>query len=325
MSKNRKQANVIQRMRQVLRVKNYADRTEEIYTSWVKRFVRFYDLERDPADMEPEEIVAFLDHLANVEKVAPATQNQALNAIAFLFRDVLGKDMGDVSDFARAKATTRLPTVLTHSEATRVVEAVAPPNHLAAMLMYGAGLRVSESVKLRVKDVDFARRELIIRQGKGDKDRVTVLAEALVGPLKEHFDDTLKPQHESDVERGDVITPLPGALAKKKPGAERMFAWQFVFPNRKPTFDKQRELWVRWHRSTATVQRAVKIAVKQTGVDKDASCHTLRHSFATQLLRNGTDIRTVQKLLGHTSVRTTMKYLHVLGRGAFGVRSPLDS
>lgn len=313
----------MKRVRRALRVQNYAPRTEEIYTSWIKRFLRFHNLELHPDDMGPEDVVAFLDHLAQVERVAPATQNQALNAIAFLFHKVLDREMGDLSEFVRAKHRERLPSVFTEAEVRRVLERVEPSHRLGASLLYGAGLRVGEVVRLRVKDIDFASSEIVVREAKGNKDRVTILPESVRAELRSRVESRRAAWHEACPDR-DVVSPLPGALARKKPAAERDFAWAFLFATRKPKWDEQRGLYVWWHQSPASLQRAVKNAVRSSGVDKDGSCHTLRHSFATHLLRSGTDIRTLQKLLGHGSVKTTSRYLHVLGRGAYGVRSPLD-
>lgn len=314
---------LMQDVRSTLRIKGYARRTEEIYCRWIKDFLRYHRLERHPAEMGEEEVQAYLSHLAQEKKVAPGTQNQALNALVFLYSQVLGRPLGDFAGFVRSKRKQRLPTVLTEGEARRVLDAVAARYRLPASLLYGAGLRVSEAVTLRVKDVDLARREITVREGKGGKDRVTVLADSLVEPMRAQIE-AVRRRHAIDRERGDVVVPLPNALDRKKPQASRELAWQWIFPTRKPRFDSALGVWVRWHVSPTAVQKAVKAAVRASGVSKDASCHTLRHSFATHLLRSGTDIRTVQKLLGHSSVKTTMKYLHVLGRGAFGVRSPID-
>ena len=214
--------------------------------------------------------------------------------------------------------------MLTEAEVRQVLAAVPEEQSLPARILYGAGLRVSEAVQLRVKDIDLASREITVRESKGGRDRVTVLPDALMDVVREHID-SLRELYAKDHERGDVVVPLPNALASKKPAAAREFGWQWLFPAGKPRWDADAGVWVRWHRSASSVQKAVKAAVRATGVTKDASCHTLRHSFATHLLRAGTDIRTVQKLLGHTNVKTTMRYLHVLGRGAYGVRSPLDA
>lgn len=314
----------MERMRRTMRRLGYAERTEEIYTRWVREYLRFYDLKRDPAEMGEAEVAAFLEHLAVERQVAKATQNQALNALVFLYATILEQPLGDFAEFARAKMGKRLPTVLTEAEVRQVLSLVSPGHQMTVKLLYGAGLRVSEVVKLRVKDIDFGTREITIREGKGDKDRVTMLPESLVESLHLHLHE-LEALHAKDFARGDVVVPLPGSLASKKPSAARSFAWQWVFPIRRPRWDESSQKWVRWHSSPSSVQKAFKKAVRASTVSKDASCHTLRHSFATHLLRAGTDIRTVQKLLGHTSVRTTMKYLHVIGRGAFGVRSPLDA
>lgn len=315
---------LMEQVRNTLRLRGYAKRTETIYCSWIKEYCHFFGLARHPADMGEEEVAEFLTHLAVQRGVAPATQNQALNALVFLYGQVLGRPLDDIGEYARSRKKERLPTVLTESEVRRVLDEVPPDYQLPARLLYGAGLRVSEVVRLRVKDIDRSTREITVREGKGGKDRVTVLADSLIDPLSTHLEE-LRALYEKDRARGDVIVPLPGALAVKKPAAQRSWAWQWFFPAAKPRRDTTTSNWVRWHKSPSSVQKAVKTAILRANVAKDASCHTLRHSFATHLLRAGTDIRTVQKLLGHTSVRTTMKYLHVLGRGAYGVRSPLDA
>jgi integron integrase len=314
----------MERVRRTLGVKGYARNTQRAYVAWIKDFLRFHGLEKHPDQMGEEEVIAYLSHLAIERSVAPATQNQALNALVFLYDAVLGRPLGDFSAFARSKATPRLPTVLSESEVRNVLAQVADDHRLAAQLLYGAGLRVGEVVTLRIKDLDFESREIIVRDGKGGKDRVTVMPASLVEPLSERIA-KLREVFGPRLERRELALPLPGALAKKKPASAHAIAWMWLFPSRTTSWDRAESRRVQWHMSASTLQRAVKEAVRASGVHKDASCHTLRHSFATHLLRTGTDIRTVQSLLGHSSVRTTMKYLHVLGRGAFGVRSPLDA
>lgn len=271
--------------------------------------------------MGADEVLAFLEHLAVNEGVAESTQNQALCALVFLYSHVLGQPIGELGPFARARPQVRLPTVLSESEVRRVLDAVAPSHQLIARLIYGAGLRVGEAVALRVKDIDFDRHELTLRDTKSRRDRVTMLPRSLVEPMRAQLEEVERQFAEDGLRR--VAVPVPNALSTKKPEAPHSFAWRWVFPSASVRREPDGVLR-RWHMSPATVQDAVKQAVRACGVNKDASCHTLRHSFATHVLRGGTDIRTLQALLGHRSVKTTEVYLHVMGRGAHGVRSPLD-
>ncbi|BAS26851.1 integron integrase [Limnochorda pilosa] len=310
-------------MREALRSRHYSRRTEESYRLWVRRFIRFHNL-RHPAEMGEAEINAFLSHLATHEKVSASTQNQALSALLFLYRNVLRRHTGDLGSVIRARKPRRLPVVLTKDEVRAVLAELEGTYRLIASLMYGSGLRVTECLGLRVQDMDFARGEILVRDGKGAKDRVTMLPEALKEPLRRHLR-TVKATHDRDLREGSGRVDLPQAIARKYPQAATDWRWQWVFPQarrwRNPTTGEQG----RHHMHESLVQRAVAQAVRRARLTKRASCHTFRHSFATHLLADGYDIRTVQELLGHKDVRTTMIYTHVLNRGGRGVRSPVDS
>ena len=309
-----------EQFRRTIARKGLSPRTETIYWRWIKDFLRFHDLAVHPRELRDDDVSAYLSSLAIDRNLAIATQQQAVSALAFLYHQVLDIRLGELV-FERAKRPGRLPTVLSESEVRSVIGKVGPENQLAVQLLYGAGLRVGEVVRLRLKDLDFDAREIIIRDGKGAKDRITIMPETLRPALRAHADRAR--ESESGEPAIPIAVPLPGELATKKPSAPFELGWQWVFPPRKvDRTDPERP--VRWHRSPSAVQRAFKTALESSGLTKPATCHTLRHSFATHLLRAGTDIRTVQKLLGHGSLRTTSKYLHVLGRGAYGVRSPLD-
>ena len=305
-----------------LRSRHYSKRTEQAYCLWVKRFIQFHQL-RHPADMGAPEINAFLTHLAVEQKVSASTQNQALSALLFLYRYVYGFDIGDVGDVVRARKSHHLPVVLTREEVRSVLAELEGESWLMASLLYGSGLRLTECLRLRVQDVEFARGELAIRDGKGNKDRVTMLPEAVKAPLKEQFEHARR-VHQSDLAEGWGRTVLPDALCRKYPNAPREWSWQWVFPQQRRWRNAETGEQGRHHVHATILQRAVKDAVRRSGVAKRAGCHTFRHSFATHLLEAGYDIRTIQELLGHKSVNTTMIYTHVLNKGGQGVRSPLD-
>jgi integron integrase len=313
---------LLDRLRSALELRRRSPSTIEAYISWIKRYIRFHHVTH-PKEMGPKEVVAFLEHLASHEHVAESTQNQALCALVFLYAHVIEQPLGDLGVFARASRPAKLPTVLTEREAKQVLSCVAQPFDIAAALMYGGGLRVGEVASLRIKDVDFERLELTLRDTKSRRDRVTILPRSIVPRLQQQIE-IVQDTCELDQKRGDVAVPLPHALDRKKPKSAVSLPWYYVFPSAVVRRRDQGEGWMRWHVSIATIQQAIKAAVRASGVPKDASCHTLRHSFATHLLRSGTDIRTLQVLLGHRTVKTTEVYLHVLGRGALGVRSPLD-
>ena len=305
-----------------MRFKHYSLRTEKAYLAWIRRFILFHR-KRHPEMMGAPEVEAFLTHLAVVGKVAASTQNQALSALLFLYREVLGVEIGWLDDMARAKRPERLPVVLTPSEVSAVLGRLEGLAWLMASLLYGSGLRVMECVRLRVKDVDLERRELRLRDVKGGRERVTVLPAKLVEPIRRQRD-RVAALHQQDLAAGFGAVWMPYALERKKPSAARELPWQYLFPapgrSRDPVSGAER----RHHLDERRLQRAFKVAVVTAGIAKAATCHSLRHSFATHLLESGQDIRTVQELLGHRSVQTTMIYTHVLNRGGLGVASPLD-
>ncbi|CAN5807973.1 integron integrase [soil metagenome] len=309
-------------MRAAIRVHGYSRRTEKAYVGWIRRFVRFHDV-RHPRELGEAEVSAFLTYLAVERNVSASTQNQALSAILFLYRKVLKIELGWLDDLVQARRPSRLPVVLTRSEVTAVLDRLDGTPWLMASLLYGAGLRVLECARLRVKDVDLDRREIVVRDGKGRKDRVTLLPESLRAPLGEDIE-RVRRQHQRDLALGLGSIELPTAIERKYPRAPWQWGWQWVFPAtrfyRDPATGRQR----RHHLHESVLQRAMKSAVQSAGFAKPATCHTLRHSFATHLLEDGYDIRTIQELLGHRDVSTTMIYTHVLNRGGRGVRSPLD-
>ncbi len=314
---------LLDQVRQAIRVRHYSVRTEHAYAQWVRRFVLFHG-KRHPLEMGAPEVAAFLSHLATQRRVAAATQNQARNALLFLYREVLGQPLPELEEVVRAKRPHRLPLVLTPAEVTALLTVVSGTPRLVAGLLYGSGLRLLEAVRLRAKDLDFGRGEVVVRDGKGRRDRVTMLPRRLAGPLEKQLE-LARALHRSDLGEGFGAVYLPDALARKYPAAAREWGWQYVFPAQQRSCDPRTGEERRHHLSEATVQRAVRAGVRRAGLAKPASCHTLRHSFATHLLERGQDIRTVQELLGHRSVATTMIYTHVLNRGARGVPSPLDS
>ncbi len=315
---------LLDQVRDKIRLKNYSYETEKSYVDWIKRFILFHE-KRHPAEMGKIEIEAFLTHLAVAKDVAASTQNQALHALLFLYREVLVQPIDLNLKAVRAKRPERLPTVLTKEEVNQVIAQLSGVPQLVAQLLYGSGMRVTECLSLRVKDVDLKQREIVIRAGKGDKDRVTVLPSSLVEPLKTHLQ-KVKKQHNDDLALGHGRVPLPHALARKYSNANQEWAWQFIFPSSTLSTDPRATDGVlyRYHLHDSVIQKAVRRAGQQAKIAKPVSPHTFRHSFATHLLQAGYDIRTVQELLGHKDVKTTMIYTHVLNRGGLGVRSPLD-
>jgi integron integrase len=309
------------RMRRLMRMRHYSRRTVPVYLAWVKRFVRHHG-NRHPKDMAEPEVGAFLDWLARECGVSAGTQNQALAALMFLYRHVLGVPLSLGRQVVRAKRAKRVPVVMTPEEVWRVLDALDGVCRLAGMLMYGSGLRVSECIGLRVHDLDFEGREVTVRGGKGDKDRRTMLPERAVAELSAHLR-RVERQFTSDLRRGVAGVALPDALGRKYPAASREWGWQWVFPASR-TYRDEAGVMRRHHVHQTVLQRAVHLAAREAGLVKRVSCHTFRHSFATHLLQAGYDIRTVQELLGHSDVRTTMIYTHVLNRGGRGVRSPAD-
>ncbi len=319
---NRSKSPFLESVRDLIRVKHLSLRTEEAYLGWIRRFILFHD-KRHPKEMGAAEVQAFLTHLAVEGNVAAATQNQAFAALLFLYREVLQKSLGTIENVVRAKLPKRLPDVLTKDEVIRILAFLRGEQWLVANLLYGAGLRLTEALRLRVKDVDFGYKQIVVRDGKGAKDRVSILPEKLIAPLREHLI-CVRLLHEEDLRLGFGEVYLPFALDRKYPNANREWIWQYIFPAAKRSIDPRSGKERRHHLSESIIQRAVKIAVNQANVAKKASPHTFRHSFATHLLEVGYDIRTLQELLGHKDVRTTQIYTHVTKRGGLGVRSPLD-
>ncbi len=312
---------LLDQMRDTLRLKHYSYRTEEAYLDWVKRYILFHG-KRHPAELGAPEIQAFLLHLATQRQVSASTQNQALSAILFLYREVLHRGVEPVLP-SSAKRPERLPTVLTHEEVLRLLNHLSGTHKLMAQLLYGSGLRLMECLRLRVKDVDFEYQTITVRDGKGEKDRVTPLPQSIIPDLKRQIQ-RVRLLHEEDLLAGAGEVYLPDALSLKYLNAAREFIWQYLFPASKRSLDPRSGQARRHHLDPSALQRAIRDAAQKAAIPKRVSCHTLRHSFATHVLQNGYDIRTVQELLGHKDVRTTMIYTHVLKRGGLAVRSPLD-
>jgi integron integrase len=306
-----------------MRVQHYAIRTELSYIDWIKRFILFHD-KRHPSEMGEAEVVAFLTHLSVNRNVAPATQGQALNALVFLYRKVLNRPLDEMHGIVRSKKKSKIPVVLTQLEVATMLSKLEGVHWLAGCLLYGSGLRLMECIRLRVKDVDYGRLSITVRSGKGGKDRVVTLARELVVPLQRHLE-SVKMTHERDLAEGFGSVYMPYALNRKYPHAATSWGWQYVFPATRRSIDPRSEVVRRHHMDESTVQRAVKIAVREAGIERPASCHTLRHSFATHLLERRADIRTVQAQLGHSDVKTTEIYTHVIGRGGSAVISPLET
>lgn len=313
---------LLDQVRHHIRLLHYSIRTEEAYVLIIKRFILFHH-KRHPQEMGVEEIRQYLSHLATARQVSASTQNQALSALLFLYREVLDRDLPFIEGIERAKRPQRVPTVLTSEEVRRVFIHLAGVYYLMASLLYGSGLRVMECVRLRVKDIDFDYRQITVRDGKGEKDRRTMLPHSLAELLKQQLEHA-RLLHEEDVRHGCGNVYLPYALERKYPYVAREWRWQWVFPANKLSVDPRSGRTRRHHISEDILQMAVKRAIKESGITKRASCHTLRHSFATHLLEAGYDIRTIQELLGHSDVRTTMIYTHVLNKGGRAVKSPLD-
>ena len=309
-----------EQVRAVMRLHHYSIRTEKAYWYWIRYFIRFHKL-RHPAEMWAVEVNAFLSWLAVEREVAAATQNLALNALVFLYARVLQQPLGEVGEVVRAKRARRIPVVLTHVEATQIIDLLAQPYQLLAALMYGAGLRVVEAARLRIKDVDFDRQVITVHDGKGAKDRTTLLPASLIKPLLERRQRMFEAWKQKDSFYQAPVS-LPFALRRKYPAAAMSFEWQWLFPSSGLCADEDGSM-VRHHVHVSSIQKAVRQAVRRSDVNKSAGCHTFRHSFATELLRRGSDIRTVQTLLGHADVRTTQIYTHVLGQAFAGVQSPL--
>lgn len=313
---------LLDQVRAEIRFRHYSRETEKSYVYWVRYFILFH-AKRHPAQMGAVEVTAFLSWLASERKVAASTQNQALAALLFLYRQVLDMDLPWLDGVVRAKRPVRLPTVLSEAQVRHLLSQLEGTGWLMASLLYGAGLRQRECLGLRVKDVDFAYRQVLVRSGKGGKDRVTMLPEGAVQPLQAHLG-RVHVLHRKDLAEGHGEVSLPHALARKYPRAGREWGWQFVFPSGKRSVDPEDGVIRRHHIYPDTLGRMIGRAARAAGIAKPVSCHTLRHSFATHLLQTGSDIRTVQELLGHSDVSTTMIYTHVVNKGARGVKSPLD-
>jgi integron integrase len=317
-----KKPKLLDQLREALRSRHYSNRTEETYYHWVKRFIYFHRL-RHPAEMSEPEINAFLTHLAVRNKVSSSTQNQALSALLFLYRHVLGRGIGSLEGVIRARKPKRLPVVMTRDEVKAVLDRLRRDTRLMASLMYGAGLRLMECLRLRVQDIDFSRNEILVRDGKGGKDRITMLPRSIKQNLQHHLAET-RATHEKDLKEGWGRVRLPDSLDRKYPNAPAEWRWQWVFPQKNRWKNTKTGEEGRHHVHETILQRAVKEAVRKAGIVKHIGCHTFRHSFATHLLEAGYDIRTIQELLGHKDVNTTMIYTHVLNKGGHGVCSPLD-
>ncbi|MGR3174303.1 MAG: integron integrase [Candidatus Scalindua sp.] len=314
---------LLDQVRDVIRKKHYSIRTEQAYVDWARRYILFHK-KHHPKDMGEKEIAQFISHLATDRKVAASTQNQALNAIVFLYKRVLNIELGDFGHMERAKKPEKLPTVMARKEVNQVLSSMSGINQLMAKLLYGCGLRLMECVRMRVKDIDFEQNHIIVRDGKGMKDRSTMLPEQLKPLLIEHLEG-VRIMHKQDLKNrlGEVY--LPFALERKYPNAAREWGWQYVFPSEKISRDPRSGKMRRHHVSENSIQRAVQKAARKVDLTKHVSPHTFRHSFATHLLEGGYDIRTVQELLGHKDVSTTMIYTHVINKGGMGVQSPLDT
>jgi len=317
-----RQPRLLEQVQQAIRRLHYSRRTEETYVHWIRHFI-YWTGKRHPATLGEPEVTAFLSHLATERNVAAATQNQALAALLFLYKQVLSRELGWFDDLVRAKRPVRLPVVLTRGEVTALLAQLKGTHRLMASSLYGAGLRLMECLRLRVKDIDIAYRQILVRDGKGGKDRVTMLPESAVQPLHEQLGEA-KRLHEIDLREGFGEVHLPYALARKYPRAGYEWGWQYVFPSSKRSTDPEDGVIRRHHLDESVLARSLKEARRNAGIAKPVSAHVLRHSFATHLLQSGSDIRTVQELLGHSDVSTTMIYTHVMNKGARGVKSPLD-
>lgn len=317
-------SNIMQEMRDVLRRRHYSIRTEHTYCDWVKKYIRHFNMQsRDDLRDGEKKIERYLTFLAQEKNVAPSTQNQALNALVFFYKHVLKQPLDNTINAERAAKKVRIPVVLTRDETKRIIHAMSGTHQLVVKLLYGSGLRIIECLRLRVHDIDFAMKSLTVRSGKGDKDRITTFPPSLQAPLEEHLKQ-VEIVHQHDLRDGHGEVYLPHALSRKYPDAARQWHWQYVFPAKKPSIDPRAGVTRRHHLDPSPINNAIANAVRIAGVNKRVSAHTFRHSFATDLLRRGTDIRTIQNLLGHSDVKTTMIYTHVLQQGGEGVVSPLE-
>lgn len=316
-------SSLLSKMRTEIRRRNYSYRTEQAYTTWIIRFIKFHDTQH-PKDMGADEIVEYLNYLATDRQVAASTQNQALCAILFLYKHTLEQPIEEILDYQRAQTPKKLPVVLTPEEVRKLLEQLSGMTRLIAEILYGAGLRISECLRLRILDLDFTYNQIQVRSGKGKKDRITIMPQMVKKKLKQQIK-RVKILHRQDTEKGHGKTLLPKALSKKYPNAPGQFKWTYLFPSPKLGKDPRSGLVHRHHISDTTIQRKVSRAVNNSEIQKHATCHTLRHSFATHLLEDGYDIRTVQELLGHKDVKTTMIYTHVIKNKGSVIKSPLDA
>lgn len=321
-NEKQKQPKLLTQVRNALRMKHYSLSTEKQYVDWIRRFILFHN-KKHPKEMGGVEISAYLTHLAVKENVSASTQNQALCAIVFLYKQIFHIDTGEFPEIVWAKKPKKIPIVFSAAEAKAVLEKIKGVHWLMAILLYGAGLRLSECIRLRVKDINFDYKQIIVNNGKGDKDRVTMLPEMIIEPLSEHLK-YVKALFEQDMKDGNDSIYLPNAINKKFPFASKDFSWRYVFPAYKLSLDPRSEILRRHHIHKSVLQRVVKKAINESEINKVAGCHTFRHSFATHLLEAGYDIRTVQELLGHNNINTTMIYTHVMNKGGYGVKSPVD-
>jgi len=313
---------LLEQVQEALRTKHYSYRTEQTYIDWIKRYIIFHK-KQHPKDLGVEEIRAFIAHLATDRKVATSTQNQALSAILFLYRTVLAQETNLPPDLINPSRPKRLPTVLTHEEAMSVIHAMRGKPRIMTKILYGSGLRLMECLRLRVRDIDFEHHQIIVRGGKGDDDRFTILPDSVAADLK-HILQDVKALHQKDLRDGHGEVVLPNALGVKYKNAGKEWGWQYIFPASRLSLDPVSGVIRRHHLDETVLQKAIRNAAKLAKIDKEVTAHTFRHSFATQLLQKGYDIRTIQELLGHKDVKTTMIYTHVLQRGAMAVKSPLD-
>ncbi len=323
MGNDRSKSPFLENIRQLMRVQHYAIRTEQAYVDWIRRFILYHG-KRHPIEMGEKEVSEFLTHLTVNRNVAPATQGQALNALVFLYRKVLNRPLDHIPNIVRSKKKTKIPVVLSQSEVAKLLAGLEGVHWLAGCLLYGSGLRLMECIRLRVQDIDLERFSVTVIGGKGDKDRVVTLAKELAVPIGRHLEYT-KLINERDIAEGYGRVYLPYALERKYPDAATSWGWQYVFPATRRSVDPRSGITRRHHMDESSFQKAIKASVKKAGICRQASCHTLRHSFATHLLERGADIRTVQEQLGHSDVKTTEIYTHVIGRGGSAVISPLET
>ena len=323
-AQNHKPKKLLDQYRDHIRIKQYSPRTEKTYIHWVREYILYHN-KRHPREMGMDEINQFITHLVVERKASASTQNQAISAIIFLYRNVLHIQLDESTlNFVRPKRGKRVPTVLSRDEARLIINAMSGPYKLMTQIMYGGGLRIMECLRLRIKDIDFDNHRIIVFDGKGSNDRSTMLPDSMVPQLRQHIEEVRR-MHKKDIAEGFGSTHIPYGLGKKYPNAHKQWIWQYLFPASARYTDPETGITVRYHIHETALQKAIRAAVQQTKVEKRVTPHTFRHSFATHLLQNGYDIRTVQELLGHKDVKTTMIYTHVLQRGGLAVKSPLDS